>query len=80
VDTARVAFQPLWNLVGRPALMMPGGFDHDGIPLGVQFGGRRSDEGTLLRLAAELETTGAWPLGEPPLADGAVAPHGRVTA
>jgi amidase len=76
VDTARVAFQPLWNLVGRPALMMPGGFDRDGLPVGVQLGGRPDDETTLLRLAAQLEATGAWPLGEPSLGGRAVAPQG----
>jgi amidase len=66
-DTAHVAFQPLWNLVGRPAAMLPGGLDRDGLPLGIQLGGRPSDEATLLRLAAQLERELGWPERRPPI-------------
>ena len=54
-DTARVAFQPLWNLVGRPALMLPWGRDADGLPTAVQFGAPPGGERALVALAAWLE-------------------------
>src|SRR4051794_706147 len=44
LDTSRVAFQPLWNLVGRPAAMVPWGLDDDGLPVAVQLGCRPGDE------------------------------------
>lgn len=55
LDTAAVAFQPLWNLVGRPAAMVPWDLDHEGIPTAVQFGARRGDEALLLSLAGQIE-------------------------
>jgi amidase len=65
-DTARVAFQPLWNLVGRPAAMLPAGFDADGLPLSVQLGARPNDEATLVALAAQLESERGWHRYRPP--------------
>ena len=38
------------NLTGAPALSVPGGFDGEGLPIGVQLLGRHFDEATLLRL------------------------------
>jgi amidase len=68
-DTANVAFQPPWNLVGRPALMLPAGFDPDGLPLAVQLGGRPRDEATLLSLAGQLEPALGWQATRPPVQD-----------
>jgi amidase len=65
-DTANVAFQPPWNLVGRPALMLPAGLDADGLPLAVQFGGRVLDEATLLSVAAQLAPHLGWDAPRPP--------------
>jgi amidase len=59
-DTAKVAFQPPWNLVGRPALMLPAGFDRDGLPLAVQLGAPRDGEPVLLALGAQLEAALGW--------------------
>ncbi len=50
-----VAFTPVANVTGRPALAMPAGFDDDGLPLSVQLVGRHGAEATLLKLGAELE-------------------------
>jgi amidase len=50
-----VAFTPVANVTGRPALAMPAGFDAAGLPLSVQLIGRHADEATVLSLGAELE-------------------------
>jgi amidase len=50
-----VAFTPVANVTGRPALALPAGFDDDGLPLSVQLLGRNGHEDVLLRLGAELE-------------------------
>lgn len=50
-----VAFTPVANVTGRPALAMPAGFDAAGLPLSVQLIGRQADEATLLSLGAEVE-------------------------
>jgi amidase len=66
LDTARVAFQPLWNLVGRPAAMVPWDLDGDGIPTAVQLGAPPRQERLLLSLAGELERAGSWGDRRPP--------------
>jgi amidase len=66
-DTANVAFQPPWNLVGRPALMLPAGLDDDRAPLAIQLGGRPSQEALLLSLAGELEPALQWHAPRPPI-------------
>jgi len=66
-DTARVAFQPLWNLVDRPAAMVPWGLDAEGLPTAVQLGGRPGDEALLLALAAQFERARGWPERRPPV-------------
>jgi amidase len=69
LDTARVAFQPLWNLVGRPAVMVPWSLDADGIPTAVQLGGPPRSEQLLLRLVGQIERTSAWGDRRPPESD-----------
>ncbi len=65
LDTSAVAFQPLWNLVGRPAAMVPWDLDGEGLPTAVQFGGRAGAERLLLSLIAQLEShRGAAPTPE----------------
>jgi amidase len=66
LDTSAVAFQPLWNLVGRPAAMVPWSSDPEGIPTAVQFGGRPGCEPLLLSLVAQLEER-RGPFPPPPL-------------
>ena len=50
-----VAFTPLNNAAGSPAMSLPLGTSSEGLPIGVQFNGGHGDERTLLELAFELE-------------------------
>jgi len=52
-----VAFSPLNNATGSPAMSVPLGQTPDGLPIGVHFAGRHGEERTLLELAFELEQT-----------------------
>jgi Asp-tRNA(Asn)/Glu-tRNA(Gln) amidotransferase A subunit family amidase len=67
LDTARVAFQPLWNLVGRPAVMLPWDLDPDGLPTAVQLGARPADEKLLLSLAGQAQEARRWADRRPPV-------------
>jgi len=44
------------NLAGLPAISVPYGRDHQGLPMGIQLVGRQFDEPTLLRAAQYLES------------------------
>lgn len=64
------AFLPLANITGHPAVSIPFSKSIAGLPIGAHFMGRFGDEGTLFRLAAQIENAlpwgGAWPnLGSP---------------
>ncbi|MDP3891439.1 amidase [Nocardioides sp.] len=50
-----VAFTPLQNATGDPAVSLPLGRTRDGLPLGMMFGAGWGREATLLQLAYELE-------------------------
>ena len=56
------------NIAGLPALSVPRGVTHDGLPLGVHLLGGRNGLATLLRAALALET----PLDGAPYAQGGV--------
>ncbi|MDB5421120.1 MAG: glutamyl-tRNA(Gln) amidotransferase, subunit, partial [Brevundimonas sp.] len=43
------------NLAGLPALSLPAGLDHQGLPLGLQLIGKALDEGTLFSIAGAIE-------------------------
>ena len=51
--TTRVA-RPI-NLLGIPALSLPGGLTSDGLPIGLQLLGRHHAEQTLLQVGAQME-------------------------
>ncbi len=53
-------FTATWNHLGNPAASVPAGFGGDGMPLAVQLIGRYGEEGTLLSLAAQLESERPW--------------------
>jgi Asp-tRNA(Asn)/Glu-tRNA(Gln) amidotransferase A subunit family amidase len=55
-----VPYTQLANLTGRPAMSVPLHWTPDGLPLGVQFVAPLDGEGTLLRLAAQLEQASPW--------------------
>jgi aspartyl-tRNA(Asn)/glutamyl-tRNA(Gln) amidotransferase subunit A len=48
------------NLAGLPALSLPCGFDHDGMPIGMQLIGKPFDEATILRVAHLYEQSTLW--------------------
>lgn len=51
---------PLFNQTGGAAMSVPLAWSSDGLPIGVQFGGRLGDEPRLIRLAAQLEQAQPW--------------------
>jgi amidase/6-aminohexanoate-cyclic-dimer hydrolase len=53
-------FASLANITGTPAITLPLGMTHNGLPIGIMAQGRFAAETTLLQLAAELEATTAW--------------------
>lgn len=50
------------NLTGQPATSVPTGITDDGLPIGIQFMGRRFDDGHVLQVAATFETLACAPL------------------
>ncbi|MGO4257798.1 amidase [Marmoricola sp. RAF53] len=48
------------NITGRAAMSVPFGYSAEDLPIGVHFLGRFGGEGTLLRLAAQLEQARPW--------------------
>lgn len=58
---------PFCNFTGQPAISLPLHWTDDGLPVGVHFAGRFGDEGTLIALAAELESARPWKDRHPPI-------------
>ncbi len=55
-----VAYTPLANAIGTPAISLPLGFSSDGLPIGSMFMAKTGDEQTLLELAYQLESAQPW--------------------
>ena len=55
-----IAYTPLANAIGTPAISLPLGFSQDGLPIGSMFMAKAGDEQTLLELAYQLETAQPW--------------------
>ena len=53
-------FASLANMTGCPAISLPLGQSHNGLPIGIMAMGRFADEETLLQLAAQLEADSPW--------------------
>ncbi|HIK05089.1 MAG TPA: amidase [Trichormus sp. M33_DOE_039] len=63
-----VAPCPAANATGQPAIALPVGFDHHGLPMSVQLVGKPAAEATLISLAAQLEAANPWIQHRPALA------------
>ena len=61
-----VAYTPVYNVTGQPAMSVPLGWSTDGLPIGSQFAAKVGDERTLLELAYELEKARPWADKWPP--------------
>jgi len=48
-------FASMANFTGLPALSVPAGYDHNGLPVGIQLIGRWWEEHKLLRLGKVIE-------------------------
>ncbi|MGE2712456.1 amidase [Mycolicibacterium litorale] len=55
-----VAFTPLQNATGDPAISLPLGESEDGLPIGMMFASTVGQESRLLELAYELEQAQPW--------------------
>jgi len=51
----------VFNVSGQPAASIPGGFDENGLPVGVQLVGRHCSEELLFQVAAQIEEAAPWP-------------------
>lgn len=56
-----VAFTPLQNVTGTPAISLPLATTSTGLPQGMMFGAGMGQEAVLLELAYELEQARPWP-------------------
>ena len=59
-------FTALCNVTGQPAMSVPLFWNEAGLPIGSHLIGRYGDEGTLFRLAAQLEEASPWKDRIPP--------------
>ncbi|MFP3943503.1 MAG: amidase [Alphaproteobacteria bacterium] len=64
--TGYVAFTPVQNAAGMPAMSVPLAWSAGGLPIGTHFSAARGDERTLLELAYELEQARPWADKWPP--------------
>jgi amidase len=55
-----VAFTPLQNVTGEPAISLPLAVSANGLPVGMMFSAPTGGEGRLLELAYELEEARPW--------------------
>lgn len=59
-STGSPVYNRPFSFLGFPSITLLCGFTQNGLPLGLQFGGRPFEEITLLRLAAAYEAATSW--------------------
>lgn len=65
-----------FNVYGIPAISIPCGFSHDGLPVGLMIAGPHFSEGKILALARAYERETMWNLRRPPLTPNTpIPPH-----
>ncbi|MDJ0664821.1 MAG: amidase family protein [Acidimicrobiia bacterium] len=64
---AYVAFTPVANFSGLPAMSVPTHWSESGLPIGTHYMGRLGDEHSLLALAGQLERAVPWFDRRPPI-------------
>jgi amidase len=57
----------MFNMSGQPAMSVPLAWSKAGLPLGMMFSAKFGDEGTLFRLAGQLERARPWNTRLPPI-------------
>lgn len=55
-----IGYTQLMNVAGNPAMSVPLSWSRSGLPIGLQFAAPFGDEGTLYRLAGQLEEARPW--------------------
>jgi amidase len=60
-------FTPPFNVSGQPSMSVPLAWSASGLPIGMMFTARYADEGTLFRLAGQLEKEAPWKAKRPPI-------------
>ena len=61
-------FTRIFNLASAPAISVPCGFSSQGLPIGLQIGGRSGADETVLRVAHAYEQSTSWHSRRPPTA------------
>ena len=69
----RLSFTSYWNATGQPALVVPMGFNAEGLPLSLQITGRPFGEATILRVGDAYQEATDWHLRVPPIVTTAFA-------
>ena len=57
----------IFNVTGQPAASIPLAWSQDGLPIGVQFTARHSEDALVLGLAGQLERAQPWAAKRPAL-------------
>jgi amidase len=66
-NMSRLRFTAPFNFNGAPTLSVPCGFNHEGLPLSLQFVGKPLGEPALCRLGHAYEQATAWHTLRPPV-------------
>jgi aspartyl-tRNA(Asn)/glutamyl-tRNA(Gln) amidotransferase subunit A len=68
VGKAAGQYTRAFSLAGTPAMAVPAGFDHEGLPVSLHIAGRLFDEATVLRVGHAFQSATDWHCRRPPIA------------